>query len=444
MSVIVVGLNHHTAPVELLERLTVAPEQLPKALHALGQCEHLAEVVVLSTCNRTEIYARSTRFHAAVQDIHDFLVGHASADPRDVADHLYTYHEDAAIAHLFGVAAGVDSMIIGEGEILGQVREAWKVAEREQTAGQLLSRVFKHAVEVGKRSRTETGISRHAVSVSSAAVALAAEKLGSLADRSILVLGAGEVGQGMAVALAGAGIGEVVVANRTLARAEELATRVGGRAIPLAGVDAHLETADVLLTSTGAVDVVIERGEIEAVMARRGGRALLIVDVAVPRDVDPGVQQVFGVELLDMDDLKAFAEHSMEQRAREIHKVREIIGHELDRHRAERSAREVAPLITALRARAADIRDGELERFAAKLGALDDDARRAVEALVDGIVNKLLHDPTVRLKDAAGSARGELYADALTELFDLPADQPADLPVGEPAGDSGYSTDPEH
>jgi glutamyl-tRNA reductase len=424
VSVIVVGLNHHTAPVELLERLTVSAEQLPKALHALAQREHLAEVVVLSTCNRTEIYARSTRFHAAVQDIHDFLVNHASADPGDVADHLYTYHEDAAVAHLFGVAAGVDSMIIGEGEILGQVRESWQIAEREDTAGQLLSRVFKHAIEVGKRSRTETGISRHAVSVSSAAVALAAEKLGSLSDRRILVLGAGEVGQGMAVALAGAGVGDIVVANRTPARAEELATRIGGRAIPIAEVATQLETTDVLLTSTGAVDVVIERGEIEAVMARRDGRALLIVDVAVPRDVDPGVQQVFGVELLDMDDLKAFTERSMEQRAREIGKVREIIAAELDRHRADRSAREVAPLVTALRARAADIRDGELDRFGAKLDALDADTRRTVEALVDGVVNKLLHDPTVRLKEAAGSARGELYADALADLFALSADQP--------------------
>ncbi|MFN8034949.1 MAG: glutamyl-tRNA reductase [Acidimicrobiia bacterium] len=443
MSVIVVGLNHHTAPVELLERLTVASEQLPKALHALDQRDHLAEVVVLSTCNRTEIYARSTRFHAAVQDIHDFLVDHASADARDVADHLYTYYDDAAVAHLFGVAAGVDSMIIGEGEILGQVREAWQVAEREHTAGQLLSRVFKHAVEVGKRSRTETGISRHAVSVSSAAVALAAETLGGLTGRRILVLGAGEVGRGMAVALAGAGVADIVVANRTPVRAEELATRIGGRAVPIAEIASQLETADVLLTSTGAVDVVIERGEVEAVMARRDGRALLIVDVAVPRDVDPGVQQIFGVELFDMDDLKTFTERSMEQRAREIGKVREIIAAELDRHRAERSAREVAPLVTALRTRAAGIRDGELDRFAGKLESLQPDQRRAVEALLDGVVNKLLHDPTVVLKETAGTARGELYADALAALFDLPADDPSAPDGAAEAATADEPADPE-
>jgi glutamyl-tRNA reductase len=420
VSVIVVGLNHHTAPVGLLERLTVTPEDLPKALQSLVQREHLAEVALLSTCNRTEIYARTTRFHPAIQDVNEFLVDHASTAVPEITEHLYTFHDDAAVAHLFGVAAGVDSMIVGEGEILGQVRNAWQAAEAAGTAGQLLSRVFKQAVEVGKRSRTETGISRHAVSVSSAAVALASDKLGSLSGRRILVLGAGEVGEGMAVALAGAGVAEVVVANRTVERAEALATRIGGRAIPMADVRAQLVGTDVLLTSTGAVDVMIERGEIEALMRERDGRALLIVDVAVPRDVDPGVSEVFGVELLDIDDLKSFTLRSLEQRAREVKKVREIIAEELDRYRSERSARTVAPLVTALRARGDNIRDAELDRHRAKLEALDPETRRLVDAITQGVVNKLLHEPTVRVKEAAGSARGELYADALVDLFDLP------------------------
>ena len=206
MSVVVVGLNHRTTPVELLERMAVPPADLPKALHALQRSENLAEVALLSTCNRTEVYARCTRFHPAVEEVRNFLADLAESDPDVFADHLYTYHDDAAVAHLFGVAAGLDSMIVGEGEILGQVREAWLVAERENTVGQSLSTALRQAVEVGKRSRTETGIGRHAVSVSSAAVAVAAERLNGLEGRRVLVLGAGDVGEGMAVALSGAGV----------------------------------------------------------------------------------------------------------------------------------------------------------------------------------------------------------------------------------------------
>lgn len=422
MSLVVVGLNHRTVPVEILERMAVPSVELPKALHSLVQSENLAEVVVLSTCNRTEIYARSTRFHPAVQDVLDFLTTLSSSDPIDFAEHVYTYHDEAAVAHLFGVAAGVDSMIIGEGEILGQVREAWLAAEHEGTTGQMLSRVFRQAVKVGKRSRTETAIGRNAVSISSAAVAVAAERLGTLAGRTVLVLGAGDVGEGMAVALAGAGVGDVVVANRTPERAVALAKRVGGRSIGLEAVPAALEVADVLLASTAATDVLLARDEIEAVMRRRDGRALLVVDVAVPRDIDPGVGEIFGVTLLDIDDLRGFAEQSLAQRRQEVVNVRRVITDELERYRLERSAREVAPLITALRARGEDVRLGELNRFRSRLGALDPETREAIEALSKGIVNKLLHDPTVVVKDSAGTARGELYADALAALFELPDD----------------------
>jgi glutamyl-tRNA reductase len=424
VSLVVVGLNHRTVPVGLLERMAVAPAALPKALHALAQREHLAEVVLLSTCNRTEVYARYTTFHAAVQDALDFLTDQSAVDPDELTDHLCTYHDDAAVAHLFGVAAGVDSMIVGEAEILGQVREAWLVAERERTTGQLLSRVFRQAIEVGKRSRTETGIGRNPASISSAAVAVAAQRLGSLEGRRVLVLGAGDVGEGLAVALAGAGAGEVVVANRTPENAAALARRVGGRAIMLDEVAAALERADVLLASTTADSVLLERSDFESVMDRRRGRALLVVDVAVPRDVDPGVGQVFGVTLLDIDDLKAFAEQSLQQRRQEVGKVREIIVEELDRFRVEHSAREVAPLVSALRARAEAVRASELGRFRARLEGLDPTARQAVEALTRGIVNKLLHDPTVRVKNAAGTARGELYADALAELFGIAGPPP--------------------
>jgi glutamyl-tRNA reductase len=424
MSLLVVGLNHRTVPVELLERLAVAPDDLPKALHALLRREHLAEAVVLSTCNRTEVYAHATLFHPAMQDVRDFLADTSGVDPDEFSDLLYAYHDDAAVSHLFAVAAGLDSMIIGEGEILGQVREAWRIADREAASGTRLGRTFRHAIEVGKRARTETGIARNAVSVSSAAVSLATEKLGSLDERRVLVLGAGDMGQGMALALAGAGVHEIVVANRTLSRAQELADRVGGRAIGLDDVRDALVESDVLLVSTAASGVLLERSAVESVMTRRGGRAMLVVDIGVPRNVDPGAGEVFGVTLLDIDDLRAFGEQSLEQRRQEIGRVRDIITEELDRHRLDRNAREVAPLVRSLRERAETLRAGELARSRTLLEALEPSQREAVDALTQALVNKLLHEPTVNLKEAAGSARGTLYADALVELFGLPEPAP--------------------
>ena len=419
MSFVVVGLNHRTVPLPVLERVTVAPAHVPKALRDLADREYLAEVALLSTCNRTEVYAYCTKFHPGVADASEFLAEQAGMRATDLSDHIYSYYDEAAVAHLFGVAAGVDSVILGEGQILGQVRDALKVAESEGTAQQSLARVFRHAIEVGKRSRAETGIGRGAVSLSSAAVALAAERLGTLVERRVLVLGAGEMGEGMARSLAGSGVAELVVAGRGTERSTELATRVGGRAVPIDRLPQALVTADLILTSTGSTEMVITQEEVETAMQRRFGRPLLIVDIAVPRDVDPGVADIPGVTLLDMDDLKAFAEHSMDRRRREVARVRRIISAELERLRTERTAREVAPLVSALRSRGEDVRLAELERFRSKLEGVDARTAEAIEALTRGIVAKLLHEPTVRVKEAAGGARGELYADVLSALFDL-------------------------
>jgi glutamyl-tRNA reductase len=419
VSFVVVGLNHRTVPLPVLERATVLPALVPKALRDLAGREYLAEVALLSTCNRTEVYALCTKFHPGVADASEFLAEQAGMQVNDLAEHIYSYHDEAAIAHLFGVAAGVDSVILGEGQILGQVRDALKIAEEEGTAHQSLARIFRHAIEVGKRSRAETGIGRGATSLSSAAVALATERLGTLVERRVLVLGAGEMGEGMARSLAGSGVAEVVVAGRGTERSAELATRVGGRAIPIEQLPRALVAADLVLTSTGATEVVIAQDDVEVAMQRRFGRPLMIVDIAVPRDVDPGVAEVPGVTLLDMDDLKAFAESSMDRRRREVSRVRRIISAELERLRTERTAREVAPLVSALRSRGEDIRLAELERFRSKLESVDGKTAEAIEALTRGIVAKLLHEPTVRVKEAAGSGRGELYADALSALFDL-------------------------
>jgi glutamyl-tRNA reductase len=420
VSLIVVGLNHRTVPVELLERMTVADVALPKVLDDLAAREHLLEVVVLSTCNRTEIYARCTHFHAAVSDVGEFLAAHSGADPEDFADHLYTYYDDAAVSHLFSVAAGLDSMIVGESEILGQVRNAWEAAVREGSATQLLPQLFRHAVESGKRARTETGIGRHPVSVPGAAVTVAAEELGNLEGATVLVIGAGAMGRGLAATLKSRGVGRLLIANRTHARAEALAAELGGEAVLLTDVADVLVDVDALFTSTAASEILVERATVEMVVACRAGRRLLILDVALPRDVDPGVRDVNDVTLLDLDDLKDYAQRSASRRHAEIGKVREILSAEIERYRGERAAREVAPLVTALRSLGEDVRAQEIERFRAKLARLDPEARELIDAVTQGVVNKLLHEPTVRVKEAAGTPRGDYYADALGALFDLP------------------------
>jgi glutamyl-tRNA reductase len=419
VSFVVVGLNHRTVPLPILERVTVRAAQIPKALQDLAGREHLAEVALLSTCNRTEVYAWCTKFHPSVSDVTDFLAEHAGLSSESISEHIYSYYEEAAVTHLFGVAAGVDSVILGEGEILGQVREAIKSAEAEGTAQQALIRVFRHAIEVGKRSRAETGISRGVVSISSAAVALATEQLGNLVDRRVLVLGAGEMGEGMARSLAGSGVAEVLVSALGPERATEVAARFGGRVLPREKLEEGLVAADVVLTSTGANDYVVDSEHLEVVMQRRFGRPLLIVDIAVPRDVDPTAADIEGITLLDMDDLKAFAEHSFDQRRREVARVRRIIASELERFRAQNTAREVAPLVAALRAKGEDVRQGELDRFRTRLEGLSEKELETVEAITKGIVAKLLHEPTVQAKKTAGTGRGRLYVDALTTLFDL-------------------------
>jgi len=280
--------------------------------------------------------------------------------------------------------------------------------------------LFRHAVEVGKRARTETGIARNVTSVSQAAVAMATERLGHLDGRDILVLGAGDMGEGMVTALSVGGKGgNVLVANRTWTKAEELATRVGGRAVHLDDLPTALSSIDLLLTSTGATSIMLELGDLAPVMAERADRPLLIVDIAVPRDVDPAVADIGGVTLLDMDDLRAFAEAGVRERRREVSAVNEILSEELDRFLTISTAREVAPLVTSVRDRAEDVRQAELERYRARLEGLDTRQQEAVEALTRGILAKLLHDPTVRLKDAAGTPRGERLAESLRELFDL-------------------------
>ena len=399
--------------------MTVAPVDLPKALHDLALAEHLSEAVLLSTCNRTEVYAYAERFHGGYADIRELLARHSGLPPETVADELYSHHDADAVQHLFSVAAGLDSVVVGEHEILGQVRDAWQAARDEGTVGAVLEPLFRRAVVAGKKVRATTGISHGIASLSHAAVALAKERLGTLAGRRVLVLGAGDVATGTLKSLANVGATDIAVANRTPERAEAAAAACGGRVVALDEVEPALVAADVVITTTGATDIVLEHSDIDEVMTRRGGAELLIVDVAVPRDVDPAVRGLPGVTLLDMDDLGDFVRQGRAGREQEIDSVRAIVDNEVEHYLIEASAREVAPLIAALRARAHQVTTAELDRHASRLAGLSAAQRVAVESLLRGVVNKLLHEPTVRLKDAAGHARGDRLAEALRDLFDL-------------------------
>lgn len=419
MSVVVIGLNHRSVPLDLLERMTMDASRLPKALHDVSARDHIREVVVLSTCNRLEVYASAERFHGAYEDIRRSLSELTYVPPEAFGDHLYFHFDDEAVRHLFSVASGIDSAVVGESEVLGQVREAWELARSEGTAGTSLNLLFRHAVQVGKRARTETAIARSVASVSTAAVAMVAERIGPLAGRRALVLGAGEMGEGMVRALVDAGVTDVGIANRTWGRAVELADRVSGLPVRLAQLGDALSQVDVLLTGTGASSILLEHGDIERVMAARAGRALLVVDVAVPRDVDPAAGRVPGVELLDMDDLRAFAATGLAARRQEVAAVEAIVAEELERFRDETTARQLAPLISSLHDRAEAVRRAELRRSRIRLDGLDDDQLAAVDAVTRRIVAKLLHQPTVGLKGAAGTPRGERLAESLRELFEL-------------------------
>ena len=419
MSIVVIGVNHRTSSLSLLERLAIRPEAQGKAITGLVARHSIREAVVLSTCNRTEIYAVAERFHGAYADIRDFFCDLGGLDADELHPHLYSQHDEAAIAHLFEVAAGLDSAVLGESEILGQVRSAWELAQEEGGAKATLNLLFRHAIETGKRARTETSIGRGTASVSHAAVEMATERLGSLIGSRVLVVGAGEMGEGIAAALIHAGANNVRVANRTLGRAHQLATRIGGTVVPFDELSTALGEADVVLTCTGAGTTVID---FELLESSRGGVSvtpLLIVDIAVPRDVSTEVTRLADVTLLDLDDLRDWAGRALMLRAEEAHRVHDIVSEEVERFGVEATARQAAPLVAQLRQRAEAIRQAEIERFTARLASLDDAQRAAVEAVTKGIVAKLLHAPSVKLKDDAGTPLGERNAATLRDLFDL-------------------------
>lgn len=417
MSILVIGVNHHSGPLSVLERVTLSVDELPKAVTGLVGCDNVREVVVLSTCNRTEIYAVAEKFHGAYADIRDFLCDLGQIPPDELHPHLYSEHDEAAVRHLFEVAAGLDSAVVGEAEILGQIRQAWEIALREGGARSSLNLLFRHAVGVGKRARTETGIARGTASVSHAAVEMAVEHHGSIEGRRVTVVGAGAMGEGIAVALHSAGVGDVRVVNRSADRGRSLAERINGVALGMDHLIEAIDEADVVLTSTGSGSPIITRELMQQVP--RHGRPLLFVDIAVPRDVSPEVAELDDITVLDLDDLSAWADRGRSQRLDEVDHVLSIVGEEVERFALESAALQAAPLVSALRQRAEAHRTAELDRYANRLAHLDDAQRELVESITRGLVAKFLHEPSVRLRNQAGTPQGERNAAAVADLFDL-------------------------
>ena len=420
MSILVIGVNHRTSPLALLERLTLAPENLGKAVSGLSQRDNIREAVVLSTCNRTEVYVVTELFHGAYGDVRDFLceISHLSVD--ELTPHLYSQHDSAAVSHLFEVAAGLDSAVLGESEILGQVKTAWEAAQFEGAARSSLNLLFRSAVETGKRARSETTISRGTASISHAAVEMATEVVGELAGKRVAVIGAGSMGEGVAVALHKAGGSEILVVNRSPERGASLAARVSGRTVGMGHLTDAVATADVIVASTGSGEPIITTELVRNARLGCGAdQPLHIFAIAMPRDVEVGVADLAGVTVFNLDDLRDWADRGLAHRATEADRVRVIVLEEVDLFAVESTARQAAPLVASMREAADRVRAGELERYSSKLDALGEKERQTVEAITKAIVAKLLHEPSVRLKAQAGTPQGDRNAAAVRDLFDL-------------------------
>ncbi len=418
MSILVVGLSHRSSPVDLLERVVPAPETLDKFLADTIGCPHVAAAVVLSTCNRVEIYAEVERFHGGVEELAELLARRSGVPASELTPHLYVRYEDGAVSHLFSVVCGLDSMVVGETQILGQVKAALRNAQDAETVGSVLNGVFQHALRVGKRAHTETDLGRAGRSVVGAALDLASGVLGDLAGRNALVVGAGSMAALAATTLRRERNAPVVVANRTMARARRLAGNVDGRAVSMAELPAELAAVDLVVSCTGAVGTVVSAELLRTVASARGGRPLVVCDLAMPRDVEPAAADLPGVTLVDLAALAA----ALDQTATvDVDAVRTIVATEVAAFAASRRATTVAPTVVALRSMAADVVDAELRRLAVRVPDLDELARAEVAKTVRRVVDKLLHAPTIRVKELAEQTVETSYADALRELFALEA-----------------------
>ena len=425
MSVVVVGLEYQQVSLDLLERVSVGERDLPKLLGTLRDIQNVQEAVVLSTCLRFEVYAVVDRFHEAVDQVKDLLATTSGVDRSELEERVSIRFDDDVAVHLVSVASGLESAVPGESEVLGQVRRAWERAQEERVSGPVLADLFRHAVETGKRVRSETAIARGTTSFSHAAVELAeATRAGGLSGTTVVVIGAGEIGAGVTEALAGLAPrrrpADVVVVNRTQSRAEDVAARAGTGVVRTARFEDQAELcgrADVIVSAVEADGHVIDAAAL-APEGSRVARPVLVIDLGVPRNVDPAAAVVDGVTILDMEHLSSAVSRAMEERHAEADGARLIVDDEVQRHRTVARARGAAPVIAALRSRLEEIRQGELARRG-RQSELSDEELQRVEAVTRSVLAKVLHDPTTVLKDTAGTARGERLVEALRVLFDL-------------------------
>ena len=417
MSVLTVGLSHRSATVALLERTAQDDDGVVKLLTELLAADHVDEALVVSTCNRLEVYADVTKFHGGVQEVTERISARTGVAVEELAEHLYVHYEDRAVQHLFSVAAGLDSMVVGEQQIIGQLRAALQVAREEGGIGRTLGQLVEHALRTGKRAHTETGIDSAGRSIVSVGVSLALEALGSPSEVRALIVGAGAMSSLAATTLQRSGVESITVVNRTPERGERLAFSVGGRAAAADQLAEELVGADLLVSCTGAVGTVVSAAAVRAAMQERDGRPLFVLDLALPRDVDVDARTVSGVTVVDLEGLRSVLED--EQLADDIEAARRIVTDEVGVFLAKQRSERVAPTVVALRARAQEVVDAELMRLRARLPELDGRTTREVESAVARVVDKLLHTPTVRIKELAETPPGNSYADIVRDLFAL-------------------------
>ncbi len=416
---VVTGISHKTASLDLRERLALDEQNALRVAQELLESGVACEAVSLSTCNRTELYTYAHDSLAARHACVGALARHAGVADADLESSLYSYSGDGAISHLFRVTSSLDSMVVGEAQIVAQMKAAYQLACEGGCTSVVFNRLFRHALEVGKRVRTETSIGERPVSVSSAAVELALQVFGKLKDHTVLIVGAGETSELTATHLKAHGVARILVTNRTLETSEKLAHNVGGIAVPWPDLEQHLAAADIVVSSTAAPHYVITRDTVERALKHRRKRPIFFIDIAVPRDLDPEINRIRNAYLYDIDDLQHVVEHNRHERERDAQHAERIVGEELHNVDDWLRSLEVVPTIATLREAVESIRRSELERLGSKLSSLTDEQRAQVEMLTTSIVNKILHMPTVKMKEAAGGDSCYLYVDAVRTLFDL-------------------------
>ncbi len=422
MNIIVIGLSHKTASVDIREKVAFSPNSIEKPLRELLSLEGIVEGIIVSTCNRVEIYATTHDIAGGIARIRRFLADYHHLSYDLLEPHLYSFHGEDAIRHVFRVASSLDSMVVGEPQILGQIKTSYGYAAEYKTSGIILNRFLHKAFSVAKRVRTETRIASSAVSVSFAAVELAKKIFGNLNDKTVMLIGAGEMCELAARHFLNNGAKNVLVTNRTFEKAERLAEEFNGEAIPFEDLFLKLHLADIVLTSTGAPHAIITPDSLEEVIKRRRMKPVFMIDIAVPRDIDPAVNELDAIYLYDMDDLQQVVSSNLEGRKQEADKAEAIIAEEIGQFFKWVATLEVRPTIVALRNRFDEFRRAEVERTISNWKDAPPDTEKRLEALTSAFMNKLLHHPSIVLKKAGQGNRTDLYLDALRVLFELELD----------------------